>query len=165
MDLQLQSHKAVEHPAAIEKHSWLYKVNDRFATWLSNLYSKPATIWAFIGYSLTGAFVTADILNKMLYWSNTAQLVFCAVSTYVGVKILKKQDRKDAADHKALTHIANVVDFIADHVAESCDDCMEHEDLPPISNPNYDRAKLEQMADDFDTMTISGHGRDKVIEC
>lgn len=155
MDLQLQPHQAVDHPDSFVTNGKkaLGHFTDRFATWLSGVYGKPATIWAFIGYSLVGAFVTVDILNKMLYWSNTVQLVFCAVSTYVGVKILKRQQAQDKANHKALTHIANVVDTIADHVLADCDDCLAlgQEPLPPISNPNYDRARLEQMADDFDT--------------
>ena len=129
MDIQTVPHPAVEHPDSFITASRrrLFRFTDRFATWLSNLYGRPATIWAFIGYSAVGVFVAVDTLNKMLYWSNTVQLVFCAVSTYVGVKVLNNQRAQEKANHKALTHLANVVDLIADKV-------LTDKQLPPFED-------------------------------
>lgn len=166
MDLQLQSHPAVDHPDSLLKDGErkIKTVNDFAALKLAAFYGAALTIWLFALYTMLGAIFVKE-QPTLLYWSNGAQLVFCPLMVYVGNLISKKADAKKESDHKALTHIANVVDFIADHVAADCDECSGQEDLPPISNPNYDRAKLEQMADNFDTMTSPGHRGVETIEC
>ena len=83
------------------------------------------------------------------------------------VKIRKKQ----------LDHQSSVEDKLAEH-SDKLDQIHEHlgietqEELPPISNPNYDPEKLRelaQMEDDFDTMSTSSHKAEnttpEVIEC
>ena len=54
----------------------------------------------------------------MLTWSNGVQLVFCAVMTFVGNQLGKRQEAKADADHEALTHIATTVDEIKTAVKE-----------------------------------------------
>lgn len=66
----------------------LRELNDRAAIGLSKVYGNPLMIWASIAFSLVGAFVSDEILSKMLYWSNSAQLVFCFVSVYVSALLL-----------------------------------------------------------------------------
>ena len=130
MDIQTIPHPAVEHPDSfvMAGRRRLFRLTDKFAVWLANLYGRPLAIWAFILYGAIGVLVSVGTLNRMLYWSNTIQLVFCAVSTYVGVKMLKNQRSQEQAIHKALTHIANVVDMIADKTHTN----GETKELPPF---------------------------------
>ena len=79
----------------------LKALNDRAALWLSRLYGNPLMIWASILFSLVGAFVSDEVLAKMLYWSNSAQLIFCFVSVYVSTLVLVKS-HQSAKKHDAL---------------------------------------------------------------
>jgi len=67
----------------------LKKLNDAAAVKLSNFYAWPLMIWLSIVFSIIGGFVSSAILSKMLYWSNSFQLVFCFVSVYVAVLNVK----------------------------------------------------------------------------
>lgn len=81
------------------------RITDLLATKLSAIYGNPIMIWASIIFTIIGAFVTDEVLNKMLYWSNGAQLIFCFVSVYVAllsVQSHKKHAEKLDAIHKAL---------------------------------------------------------------
>lgn len=61
------------------------EINNKFAVGLSKVYGNPLLIYACIVFSLFGAFVSADVLNKMTFWSNAIQLVFCPLSVYVAL--------------------------------------------------------------------------------
>ena len=83
----------------------LKTMNDAFAVGLSKAYGTPLAIWFCILFSLCGAFVAADVLNKMTFWSNAIQLVFCPLSIYVSSITLKHthdQKKKIELIHKHL---------------------------------------------------------------
>lgn len=116
MDLQVQPHPAVKRPDHIAGARKMVRFNDFLAIKLVALYGTAFAIWLFAAYSLAGALVGDKTLAHMLYWSNAAQLTFCPASLYVGNILQKQAAKKAEADHQALTHIANVVDKIADQV-------------------------------------------------
>lgn len=174
MDLRTEAHEAVPHPDSFIKNGkkTIRHANDWAALKLAAFYGAAVTIWLFALYTLLGAVFTKQ-QPTLLYWSNGAQLVFCPLMVYVGNLISKQANAKKEADHIALTHLANtgdeihaLLELVAEHSgAVDCHECSP-QPIEPISNPNYDRAKLEQMADDFDTMTISSHSEvKKPVEC
>lgn len=91
------------------------KANDAFAVGLQKLYGTPITIWLCILFSVFGAFVTADVLNKMTFWSNAVQLVFCPLSIYVSGLALKKQSE----NKKHLDALHDKVDAVHEHLGIS----------------------------------------------
>jgi hypothetical protein len=117
MDLQTKPNPAVVHPTTLRlNRKTLQRFNDRFALRLGSLYGAAFTIWIFAGYSFIGALVGNSTRDCMLFWSNSAQLVFCPLSLYAATLLRRRDQAKDDADHLSLTHIANVVDLIADKV-------------------------------------------------
>lgn len=171
MDLQLQSHPAVDHPDSLLKDGKrnIRKANDFAALKLAAFYGAALTIWLFALYTMLGAIFVKE-QPTLLYWSNGAQLIFCPLMVYVGNLISKKADAKKESDHKALTHIANVLDMVADHVTADCEDCIAAEPLAPISNPNWTKTSdklraIMQAEDNFDTMTSPSHRASNVVEC
>lgn len=88
------------------------KVNDSFAVGLQKLYGQPLTIWLCILFSIFGAFVGSETLNKMTFWSNAVQLVFCPLSIYVASLALRKQNE----NKKHLDKLHDKVDAVHEHL-------------------------------------------------
>jgi hypothetical protein len=107
-------HDRVKHPAELLKASTgkVTAFNQRCAFTVAGVYGAAVTIWLFVAYSVMGAVMPSEI-TPLLYWSNSVQLVFCAVMTFVGNTLDRHNKAKADADHEALTHIATVVDAIA----------------------------------------------------
>jgi len=89
------------------------------------------------------------------------------ISAGVSLLTLAEAVRISTRQSKHQDNLETKIDRIHEHLGiESI------EELPPISNPNYDRDKLAalaQMEDDFDTMSTSSHKAEdtsvEVIEC
>lgn len=137
MDLQFQPHKAVKHPQEllIRKPS----LNDRFLDYIAE-HVLPSAFLADIALIVPLLAIKAPDSVKL-----TLGVISGSWIQWWALHILQRSNiradhiakAKAKADLIAITHIANVVDFVADHIADQCEDCQVHEELPPISNPNY----------------------------
>lgn len=106
-------HYRVRHPREVlhKPAAGVKRVNDWAAFKLAGLYGAALTIWLFAVYSTLGAVFTGQQVT-LLYWSNSAQLVFCPLMVYVGNQLDKNSRAKADVDHETFTHIATVVDEI-----------------------------------------------------
>jgi hypothetical protein len=135
MDVQTHDHPAVLHPnQKVVKRSAIGRFNDSLTRTLARSLGSMVLVYACLVVPLVAINMPEAVrLIITILFSTWFQGWSLPVIQRTQNTISERQQQKAEADHRALTHLANVVDEIADHlgVAESQDP------LPPITNPNY----------------------------
>jgi hypothetical protein len=132
----MNDHPLVNLPASIEpprKSGVMGRFNEWLTESLARTLGSMTLVYLCLTVPLIAIRLNADLkLVITIIFSTWFQGWSLPVIQRSQNKIAYRQQAKAEVDHTALTHIANVIDDIAEHL-----EIAEPTQLEPISNPNY----------------------------